>query len=384
MKTQEDYIQQYVSRIDGLLEAMLSREAITGDRPRCPRCDTGRYAVWRCQDCALGMPMCRGCMRTSHKDNPFHHIELWNGSFFQPAHLWEVGAYLLIRHHIRKPVCAILKEQIEFLEAAETERDMAEQQRLNCITESFWSRNESTATAPDCDMITRPEGPDEHMDGPYEDYPAFLRYLDNDEEDDSDENDDPNGKEEEITPALPEYLPKNATLGTAGIHLLLSTYVRVIHVNGIHNIAMVSCECHGADNLPLDLVASRLLPASFHRIRTLFSAQALDNFRLCNLELKASAYQYYQLLRRLTAPLAPGEVVNLYREFRRMSRIWRWMKKLKWAGYGTGVKPVEEVKSGELATYCLACPQPGINIPEDWKNDPARQVSYVNYSGHIG
>ncbi|KAF8952217.1 hypothetical protein BDZ97DRAFT_2066652 [Flammula alnicola] len=153
-----------------------------------------------------------------------------------------------------------------------------------------------------------------------------------------------------------------------------NSYVRVVHTNGIHHLAMVSCRCRGPDQLPVDLVACRLLPASFHRIRTLFSAQALDYFRLCNLELKASAYQFYQLLRRLTMPMAPADVVDLYNEFRRMSRLWRWMKKLKWAGYGHNGKDPMNVGPGELANYCPACPQPGINLPDNWKEDLNRAV----------
>ena len=45
------------------------------------------------------------------------------------------------------------------------------------------------------------------------------------------------------------------------------------------------------------------------------------------------------------------------------------MKKLKWAGYGHNGKNPRNVKPGELANYCLACPQPGVNLPEDWKTD---------------
>ena len=112
----------------------------------------------------------------------------------------------------------------------------------------------------------------------------------------------------------------------------------------------------------------------FKRIKTLFTSQVLDMFRLCNLELKASAYQYYHLLCRLTRPMAPTEVLDLYKEFRRMSRLWRWMKKLKWAGYAGGRKSVSEVKTGELGNFCPACPQPGINIPDNWKDDTARYV----------
>ena len=73
--------------------------------------------------------------------------------------------------------------------------------------------------------------------------------------------------------------------------------------------------------------------------------------------------------------MAPSEVVNLYREFQRMSQLWLWMKKLKWAGYTGSSKVVHEVQPGELAIYCLACPQPGINILENWREDPARHVS---------
>lgn len=55
-----------------------------------------------------------------------------------------------------------------------------------------------------------------------------------------------------------------------------------------------------------------------------------------------------------------------------MSRLWRWMKKLKWAGYAGNMKRSNEVGAGELAIFCPACPQPGINLPEDWKDDTAR------------
>lgn len=153
---------------------------------------------------------------------------------------------------------------------------------------------------------------------------------------------------------------------------LAGSKARVVHSNGLHYILMVTCRCRGEDVVPLDLFAAQLLPASFKRIKTLFTAQVLDMFRLCNLELKASAYQFYQLLRRLTLPMAPADVDNLYREFRRMTRLWRWMKKLKWAGYADGAKSVKDVKPGELTIFCPACPQPGINIPDNWKDDSAR------------
>jgi hypothetical protein len=47
---------------------------------------------------------------------------------------------------------------------------------------------------------------------------------------------------------------------------LNNSYVRVLHTNGIHHLAMVTCNCQGEHHVALDLVACRLLPASFARI----------------------------------------------------------------------------------------------------------------------
>ena len=36
---------------------------------------------------------------------------------------------------------------------------------------------------------------------------------------------------------------------------LNNAYVNIVHTNGIHHLAMVSCVCHGPDLLPMDLIA---------------------------------------------------------------------------------------------------------------------------------
>jgi hypothetical protein len=77
---------------------------------------------------------------------------------------------------------------------------------------------------------------------------------------------------------------------------LNNSYIHVVHTNRIHHLVMVTCQCQGKHQIPLDLVASNLLLTSFTKIQTLFTMQVLDYFWLCNLELKASAYQPYQLI----------------------------------------------------------------------------------------
>jgi CxC2 like cysteine cluster associated with KDZ transposases len=392
---------EYVARIDGLLEASLCREALAENDKHCQHCNKGILAIWRCKDCSTGVPMCRGCIRLYHKENPFHRIEQWNGDFFRAAEQWEVGTYLLVRHHSGVTLCEDLIAQETFLEIIEKQNDDAEQKRLRAIAapQSAEPPTASSAfpwpTSNEAELVDLEADNDVEMSNPEHepdegDDEEFIRYLQELRDGDVDGDDgDKDGKyqdgedveddieEDEMDgPSLKRYLPEEIMAGTTNIRIsaqqVVGTYVRVVHTNGIHNIAMISCECRGHDVLPSDLIAARLLPASFERIRTLFSAQLLDHFRLCNLELKSSAYHFYHLLQRLTSPMAPAGVVNLYREFRRMSRIWRWMKRLKWAGYGNTIRKSNEAKAGQLTVFCPACPQPGINIPDNWKEDKAR------------
>ena len=32
---------------------------------------------------------------------------------------------------------------------------------------------------------------------------------------------------------------------------------------------------------------------------------------------------------------------------------------------------------GDLAIFCLTCPQPGVNIPEDWKEEVEQYVHHM-------
>jgi hypothetical protein len=54
----------------------------------------------------------------------------------------------------------------------------------------------------------------------------------------------------------------------------------------------------------------------------------------------------------------------------RVGRQWRQLKQLKWHGFG---HEKHKPKAGELALFCLSCPQPGVNINLTEKNadDPA-------------
>ena len=138
---------------------------------------------------------------------------------------------------------------------------------------------------------------------------------------------------------------------------LSNQYIRVVHTNRIHHIALVACTCQGHENITTDLIYAGWVPTSFVQVRTIFTAAVLNHFCYCNLEMRSSAYQFFEMLRRVTNSLNPSKVVNLYHELRRLSRLWRWVKKLRWAGYRQRVGQPITPKPGELGNYCLACPQ---------------------------
>jgi hypothetical protein len=182
---------------------------------------------------------------------------------------------------------------------------------------------------------------------------------------------------EDITPNM-EFPDLTTVVPTTDF--LENPFLRVVHTNGVHHIAVIFCSCRGRENTHCDVMAQRLVPTSFIRYRTMFTHAVLDDFRLANLECKSSAYHYFQKLRRQTSPMSPDSVPNLYHELRRMSRAWRWMKKLKWAGFGHGTEqPTNTIESGVLANFCPACPQPGINLPAEWHTDPQRYKIDIFY-----
>ncbi|KAH9483515.1 hypothetical protein JR316_0002983 [Psilocybe cubensis] len=395
-KTQRDYILQFVERVDDILGALLSREAPRAlNAPSiCTQCHNDCISVWRCRDCSIPSLLCRRCIRHEHQVNPMHRIERWNGAYFRSAELWEVGCYLLISHHSAEfpPLCESLTFQKQLLEELEERKDFEEQALLRVAhptseSPSYPSRYDNDIFMDDTkEDSEHTQNPDGITDDQFEEYLNQLREDPSNLEGFEDGDDEAEvGDADSDVRFMPAYLspptvgnrdPNSTFTGNAPFaDGLNNSYVRVVHTNGLHHLAMVSCVCHGSGQLPLDLMACRLLPTSFQQIRTLFSAQLLDYFRLSNLELKSSAYQFYSLLRRVTNPTAPHTVVNLYNEFRRMSRLWRWMKKLKWAGFGGhNGKSALSVGRGELANFCPACPQPGVNLSANWKDDPNRWV----------
>ena len=347
--------------------------------------------------------LCRQCMRKSHQHEPLHRIECWTGRYFAAAALWQVGVYILVKHQGTPRLCDSLKFQQRTLEDLQVHHDAIDQdecRRLpvagradewitepveNELREEYAEGSFSGDTSRDRTVFAE-------MDRLYEQRQGTTMYGKGKQRDDEDLQDIDDLPEDEDEDTDNDYwgpetsghtandiAGSRSMNGTESIPMadgLNNSYLRIGHVNGFHHLPVVMCACRGRDNLPIDLLYSRLVLTTFTRIHTLFTTMVLDAFRLANLELKASAYQYFQLLRRLTEKNT-YKVPNLYHELRKVSRAWRWMKKLKWAGFGHKMADPMQPAAGELTLFCPACPQPHINLPPNWKDDPNRSINFI-------
>ncbi|KAG1863869.1 hypothetical protein F4604DRAFT_1683495 [Suillus subluteus] len=144
----------------------------------------------------------------------------------------------------------------------------------------------------------------------------------------------------------PEFQPKENTMV-------------IIDKSGVHRLEIRCCDCPNALSPDIQMFRHGFFPASFNRPKTAFTFRVLDDFLLDNLECGTSAMNYYSKLWRMTSSMFPHLVPDRYRELMRVARQWRQLKTMKWHGSG---HRSDIPSTGELALFCPACPQPGINV----------------------
>ncbi|KDQ48914.1 hypothetical protein JAAARDRAFT_82556, partial [Jaapia argillacea MUCL 33604] len=149
-----------------------------------------------------------------------------------------------------------------------------------------------------------------------------------------------------------------------------SRTMTLVDTSGVHEITVNFCAC--ADKPPdtVQLLDLGFYPGSVKRPATAFTFKVLDDLTRHNLECKTNTREYYETLRRATRPAFPRTVPDRYREMMRCSRQWRHLKTLKWQGFG--YSPFREPGPGELALFCPACPQVGVNLPDNWQVEAER------------
>jgi hypothetical protein len=273
----------------------------------CSQCsDASGY--WRCEDCLGGLPVCRECCRLIHCKLPFHRIQYWNSTHYERDWLCNLGVVIHLGHG--GIPCPLRNDPVMVTESKHQEK----RQRQDGV-----------------DIYASPSG-------------SFTK-------------------------------PSESVPFTVG------------NTNGIHKVWIRHCGCQREEE-EYQLLELGLYPLSHKRIQSAFTFDLLDTVRLDNLECKTSVYHLYQKLRRLTCPLFPHFVPvcdiiadslelsyfshtilqNRYQELHRVGRQWRSLKQRKTSGCIYANE--ERDGPGSLALFCAACPQPGINVPHNWRSDP--------------
>ena len=162
----------------------------------------------------------------------------------------------------------------------------------------------------------------------------------------------------------------------------------IVSSTGIFTRNIQWCTCPNAPEKHIQLLRTRLFPATFVNPKSAFTFDVLDYFRLDALECNTSAMNFMAKLMRRTSGMFPESLPvwnaciklrrcsrgrlpisqDRYRELLRISRQWRDLRNRMRAGQAHD--RTSRFVPGGLALFCPACPQSGINIPpnNEWKS----------------
>ncbi|KAJ7092018.1 hypothetical protein B0H15DRAFT_922120 [Mycena belliarum] len=140
----------------------------------------------------------------------------------------------------------------------------------------------------------------------------------------------------------------------------------VMDTLGIRVVKLSFCGCDTRVTHRQQLMRACLWPATSKDPQTCATFNVIRLFEVQNCLGKISAYDYVRSLELLTNGDGLTPPPDRRRAFRAIARQYRMMEMLKRAGRGNDDSGVRGTKQGELALDCRACPQPGINLPDDW------------------
>ncbi|KAK1223877.1 hypothetical protein PQX77_013243 [Marasmius sp. AFHP31] len=137
---------------------------------------------------------------------------------------------------------------------------------------------------------------------------------------------------------------------------------------------------HNIGALWQQLLWFRLYPATMTETATAFSFELMSFFHQLTLQGKVNLFDYYKTIEKQTVATGTLNVKDRYEAFIRSVRQWQYLKQMKQAGVGNKVgRDLDNLPKGRVAVHCIACPRPGVNLPEDWQAMPAKRYLYQKF-----
>ncbi|KAG2031834.1 hypothetical protein BDR03DRAFT_936192 [Suillus americanus] len=142
----------------------------------------------------------------------------------------------------------------------------------------------------------------------------------------------------------------------------------LIDTHGLHKLGLDFCSCETSETHVKQLLHHGWFPSMPTDPRTAAMFRLLHYYQILSFESKASAYEFYHSLVRLTDNTGMMKrMPDRYDGFMQMVRKWRHLTMLKCFGRGHDPSGVNGTSQGECVVLCPACPQPGKNLPEGWQ-----------------
>ncbi|KAJ3537398.1 hypothetical protein NMY22_g5604 [Coprinellus aureogranulatus] len=142
--------------------------------------------------------------------------------------------------------------------------------------------------------------------------------------------------------------------------------VLYVHTNGYHYLPTFPCWCSNGEDDNIQFLDRSFFPATWKQVSTVFSFDVLNQFHILKVQAHLSTEQFCRMLQGLTNSVFPGKAPDRRRELARVWMEWNYLKNLKRNGFAH-VRPGERPGQGDFALLCPSCPQPGINLPTNWR-----------------
>ncbi|KAI9428962.1 hypothetical protein H4582DRAFT_1828355 [Lactarius indigo] len=301
------------------IHLLLEMEGLTS-APNCSMCTSSMQI--KCSDCIGGKYFCKECCLQTHMRSPFHRVSRWTGTHFAPMSLMSIGFKLCFGHDGRP--CPLTTRSASLVSVEEEQAHSS--------------------------------GGPQPLSQTLEDMPGISDTL---------------------FDFVGDVLdPSEGNTRRTRTTMSGNPLITVVNQTGVFDMDVLFCICPNAGANDEQLLQAGIFPSTFKQIETAFTFSVLDDFLADNLECKTTAQQYYSKLQSITNRMFPDHVLNLYKQLLRASRQWRDLKNRIESGLGhqhTGTSANE----GSMAIFCPACPQPGINLPDDWRtryNDKPNQL----------
>ncbi|KAF7343557.1 CxC2 domain-containing protein [Mycena sanguinolenta] len=145
----------------------------------------------------------------------------------------------------------------------------------------------------------------------------------------------------------------------------------VIANNGFHHVALDYCQCrrsHGRQRWE-QLLLYGWFPSTPDRPQSAITIPTLKLFHAVSLQGKTTVYHFFNALAKITDNTGSRAFKRRYQLVLRVVRQWRNLRALKRGGMGNDPdRTASETREGELAVECIACPRPGVNLPDGWRD----------------